>query len=367
LTTKKLLAIVAQLDPNLIQTLIVAGGSVTSALVIIRLAHRGLLTFRYTVGWIGLLLIGILSSAFIRIAEPISSSLGVTPGVVVMAIGVAVLLAICIQLSISISGLQANLRRATEEIALVCCAPAPSDINTSLLVIVPAFNEAQTVGGVVAELRHHQYDVLVIDDGSRDETSTAARTAGAAVVTMPYNTGVGGALRTGLQYAVRHNYDTVVQCDADGQHPVSHVRDLVNELAKSSADMVIGSRFANGPATAMHIPPLRRLAMWTLARTASHSTGNRITDVTSGFRAFDRELVIALARHLPAYYLGDTYEAVVAAGRSGYKVSEIPCPIGERIVGTSTASSIKAAQMTVRVFLTAILHLHVRLPSKATR
>ena len=355
------------MDPALIQALIVAGGSATSAMVIIRLAHRGLLTFRYTVGWIGLLLLGILSSAFIRIAEPISSSVGVTPGVVVMAAGVAVLLAICIQLSISISGLQVNLRRATEEIALVSCAAAPSDSDTSLLVIVPAFNEAQTVGSVVADLRRDQFDVLVIDDGSRDETSAAARAAGATVVTMPYNTGVGGALRTGLQYAVRHEYDTVVQCDADGQHPVSHVRALVEELTQSSANMVIGSRFANGPATAMRISPLRRLAMWTLARTASSATGNRITDVTSGFRAFDRELMAALAQHLPAYYLGDTYEAVIAAGRSGYVVREIPCPIGERIVGTSSASNFRAAQMTIRVFLTAVLRLHVHLPSRGNR
>jgi hypothetical protein len=163
---------------------------------------------------------------------------------------------------------------------------------------------------------------------------------------------------------VTHGYHTVVQCDADGQHPISHVNHLLAELVSADCDMVIGSRFASGRAEQMHVGALRRFAMWTLAASASRAVDGRITDVTSGFRAWRGQILFALADNLPAYYLGDTYEAVIAAGRAGYRVKEIPSPIGERLHGTSSASSLQAARLAARAFATAVLHLHVRLPKR---
>ena len=347
---------------TLLQALTIAIASVLVVGLVLRLARRGLLTFRYTIGWLGLLLLGALSSVFIRITEPLSSAIGVTPGVIVTAIGVLVLVLICIQLSISISGLQIQVRRLAEESALSKVVRNAERTQGSVLVIVPALNEERTVGSVTHDLIANGLDVLVIDDGSTDHTHEFALEAGASVVSMPYNTGVGGALRTGLRYAVINGYKTVVQCDADGQHPVSHIRDLLTALDTDDCDMVIGSRFATGQAEHMSVSAIRRFAMWTLAASASRAVGSRITDVTSGFRAWRGDLLFALADHLPAYYLGDTYEAVVAAGRAGYRIQEIPSPIGERLHGTSSASPVQAARLTARAFTTTVLHLHVRLP-----
>lgn len=350
------------MSPAAVQGIVIAGSSAILALSVLALARRGLLTFRYTIGWLGLLLLGALSSVFIRITEPLSSAIGVTPGVIVTAVGVLVLVLICIQLSISISGLQIQVRRLAEESALSKAVRNMQRAQGGVLVLVPALNEERTVGSVTRDLIANGLDVLVIDDGSTDRTREFALEAGASVVSMPYNTGVGGALRTGLRYAVINGYRIVVQCDADGQHPVSHIRDLLTALEADDCDMVIGSRFATGQAEHMSVSAIRRFAMWTLAASASRAVGSRMTDVTSGFRAWTGDLVFALADHLPAYYLGDTYEAVVAAGRAGYRIQEIPSPIGERLHGTSSASPIQAARLTARAFTTAVLHLHVRLP-----
>jgi len=348
----------------LLQSAVMAVTSMSVAVVVLRLARAGLLTFRYTVGWIGLLLLGALSSVFVQVTEPLSSAIGVTPGVIVTAVGVLVLIAICIQLSISISGLQIQVRRLAEESALARTVRPNVERQAAVLAIVPALNEEATVARVVHDLLALGLNVLVIDDGSTDRTREFAADAGAIVITMPYNTGVGGALRTGLRFAVMNDYQTVIQCDADGQHPISHISELLAALESSDCDMVIGSRFATGQAERMHVGALRRFAMWTLASSASRAVGGRITDVTSGFRAWRGQILFALADHLPAYYLGDTYEAVIAAGRAGYRVKEIPSPIGERLHGTSSASPLQAARLTVRAFATAVLHLHVRLPAR---
>jgi len=348
----------------MIQSATLAFSSLALALIVFRLARGGFLSFRYAIGWLGLLLLGPLFSLLLRLTQPLSSLLAVTPGVIVSGLGVLILLVICIQLSISISGLQNQVRRLAEEGTLGQLGqPTRSDF-TRVLVIVPAFNEERSIGSVVGELLASKFDVLVVDDGSTDRTRQRALASGAVVASLPYNTGVGGALRTGLLYATINNYQTVVQCDGDGQHPISHINDLVAALEAGDSDMVIGSRFANGQAERMRLSPLRRLAMWTLASSASRATGTRITDVTSGFRAWRGQIVFALADHLPAYYLGDTYEAVIAAGRAGYRVTEIPAPISERLYGTSSASPLQAARLTTRAFAASVLRLHVRLPSR---
>ncbi|NBO57289.1 MAG: glycosyltransferase family 2 protein, partial [Actinobacteria bacterium] len=112
-----------------------------------------------------------------------------------------------------------------------------------VLVVVPAFNEAESLGSVVSRIREFGFQVVVVDDGSEDQTSDVARAAGARVLTLPINLGVGGALRCGFRYAIESGFVVVVQCDADGQHSPDHISSLIQALTESGASLVIGSRF----------------------------------------------------------------------------------------------------------------------------
>ena len=230
-----------------------------------------------------------------------------------------------------------------------------------VLVIVPAWNESASIDAVVRELIAAEYDVFVVDDGSTDGTREVALDAGAMVATLPFNLGVGAALRCGFKYAVRHGYDTVVQCDADGQHPVAHISCLLDAALNSGADMLIGSRFLDTAPEPMKVSWIRRFAMRVLARSASRAAGRTITDSTSGFRVIRSPLLEQLARHLPAYYLGDTFESVIAAGVSGYRIEEVPAALVERVNGSSSASPGKAAKFSVKAASTAMLGIHPRL------
>src|SRR3954449_10629940 len=161
--------------------------------------------------------------------------------------------------------------------------PTPAASASRVLAIVPAYNEAAAVGSTIAELNSTcpGVDVLVIDDGSSDGTADVARGAGARVCQLPYNLGVGGAMRAGYRFALRHQYEVAVQVDADGQHDPTYVRPLVDAL--EAADIVIGARFAGAGDYRARGP--RRWAMRLLAFALSRLAGTRLTDVTSGFRA----------------------------------------------------------------------------------
>ena len=218
------------------------------------------------------------------------------------------------------------------------------------LIVVPALNEQATVGTVVEALRGHGHDVLVVDDGSTDDTARLARAAGARVLRLPINLGVGGALRLAFREAVRLGYPAVVQCDADGQHDPAQVADLLTALHGTDLDLVVGSRFA-GDGSAYRVAAHRRLAMRLLARVATSATGTEITDPSSGFRAIGPRLLPVFARSYPADYLGDTVEALVDAGRAGFRVAEIPVTMNERRGGVASANSVAAAWYTLRVLV----------------
>jgi glycosyltransferase involved in cell wall biosynthesis len=219
-----------------------------------------------------------------------------------------------------------------------------------VLVVIPAWNEEPTVASVVEDVRSDGFAVVVVDDGSDDGTPTEARRAGATVIRLPLHLGVGAALRCGFRYAIAHGFRAVVQCDADGQHPTSSIKDLVAAQADSGADLVIGSRFATERGS-MPVGIYRRLAMRILAASATRATGTPITDATSGFRILAWPLLDEFARNFATDYLGDTYEAVVTAGRAGYRVREIPIAMRERRFGKSSASPLSAARNTLRALL----------------
>jgi glycosyltransferase involved in cell wall biosynthesis len=217
------------------------------------------------------------------------------------------------------------------------------------LVVIPALNEEAAVGTVIADVIAVQpkAHIVVVDDGSTDRTSDVARDAGADVINLPFNIGVGGALRAGFRYARRFGYDVVVQVDGDGQHNPAHIADLLAAL--EGADVVIGARFAGVGDYQVRGP--RKLAMKLLARSLSRRTGERLTDTTSGFRAFNRTAVELFANDYPAEYLGDTVEALVIAARAGLRVTQVPVEMRPRTTGTPSQHWFKSSIYLGRVFL----------------
>jgi glycosyltransferase involved in cell wall biosynthesis len=224
---------------------------------------------------------------------------------------------------------------------------------TSVLVVIPALNEEGSVGLVVKEVLAALPDahLLVVDDGSVDRTRQVALDAGADVLSLPFNLGVGGALRAGFRYAVRFDYDIAVQVDGDGQHDPAEVGRLLDAL--NDADMVIGARFAGRGDYAVR--GARRLAMRLLARSMSRRTKVDLTDTTSGFRAFNRRAIDIFARDYPAEYLGDTVEALLIAARAGCRVSQVPVQMRRRLVGESRQSSIRSFGYLVRAVLAVLM------------
>lgn len=201
-----------------------------------------------------------------------------------------------------------------------------------VLVIVPAWNEAAGVGDTVREIRRAvpDYDVIVVDDGSSDGTAAAAAEAGAVVVPLPYNMGVGGAMRTGFRYAARFGYDAAIQVDADGQHDPADIDHVIAGL--EHADISIGARFAERGDYQVRGP--RRWAMVFLAGVLSRLAKTRLTDVTSGFRAANRRTIEQYVRYYPAEYLGDTIDSLVAAIHAGLTVTQVPVAMRPRQHGT---------------------------------
>ena len=232
--------------------------------------------------------------------------------------------------------------------------------KSNVLVMVPALNEEASVGQVLADLQDNGFHVLLISDGSLDETANIGRRVGVKVLELPINLGVGGALRAGFKFAVLRGFRAVVQVDADGQHPVEEIENLIRATNEQDAHMVIGSRFLMDEMT-MEVSGIRRLAMRVLSRTASSATGTSITDSTSGFRLIQQPLLGEFAQQFANNYLGDTYESVISAGRGNYKVAEIPAGLLPREHGESTASTGSAVKFTLKGLGVATLGLHKRL------
>lgn len=199
------------------------------------------------------------------------------------------------------------------------------------LIIVPAWNESRNVGNTVREIleQFDGYDVVVVDDGSTDDTAQVARDAGACVLVLPFNMGVGGAMRTGFTYAQRHDYARAIQVDADGQH---NPRDIPTVLAGlNHADISIGARFADVGEYQAKGP--RRWAMVFLAGVLSRVAKTKLTDVTSGFRAANRRAIDQYVHYYPAEYLGDTVDSLVSAIHSGLTVTQVPVAMRPRVHG----------------------------------
>jgi glycosyltransferase involved in cell wall biosynthesis len=211
------------------------------------------------------------------------------------------------------------------------------------LLVLPAFNEEESVGQVLREIAEVLPGVrcLVVNDGSTDRTRQSAIDAGATVLDLPFNLGVGGAMRAGFKFAIANGYDTVVQIDADGQHDPRSVPGLITGL--ESADIVIGARFAG--AGDYDSRGLRRWAMTALAKVVGRISRVRLTDVTSGFKANGPRAVALFSEHYPAEYLGDTVEALVIAARARLRIAQVPVAMRQRQAGNPSHAPIRAETM----------------------
>jgi glycosyltransferase involved in cell wall biosynthesis len=221
------------------------------------------------------------------------------------------------------------------------------------LVAIPALNEGAVIASVLASLAevHPLRDVVVIDDGSHDDTGRIAREAGAHVLTHAFNIGVGAAMGTAFKYAAAHGYEAVVQFDGDGQHRPEHIAELV--AASAHADIVIGSRFAEGgtfPSSAA-----RRGVQRCIAWVVSLYARTKLTDATSGFRIAGPRALAVFSVHYPVEWLGDTVESIVLANRQGLTVAEIPVGMNERAGGAPSQSVLRATLYTGRILFILIL------------
>ena len=228
-------------------------------------------------------------------------------------------------------------------------------VQPRVLVVMPAYNEGASIAAVLTEVLASlpDADVLVVDDGSRDDTARVARQFPVRVASHPFNVGVGGAMRTGFRYAAERGYGVVVQIDADGQHVAGQARALID--ATSTADVVIGSRFASGAGYEVH--PVRFASMRIVAGLMSKVVRSPLTDSTSGFRAFSCSAIELFAQHYPHEYLGDTVESLVLARRTNLRVVEVPVSMRPRLAGSPSQNTLASVGYAGRAVATIFLGL----------
>lgn len=234
-----------------------------------------------------------------------------------------------------------------------------------VLIVVPAWNEQETVAATVREIRETlpAADVLVVNDGSTDSTAIHARDAGATVLDLPFNLGVGGAMRAGYLFARENRYDTAIQIDADGQHDPAEVQALLRTMREQDADVVIGARFAGVGDYGARGP--RRWAMRLLAGVLSRVARTRLTDATSGFKACGPRAIALYSVDYPAEYLGDTVEALVIGARAGLRIRQVGVHMRPRAGGRPSHNPAKAAVFLVRSMFALLIAL-TRPSPKAT-
>jgi len=218
--------------------------------------------------------------------------------------------------------------------------------KSETLIIVPAFNEEESIELVIEELLQYmpKTNILIVDDGSQDNTFQMASKLGIRCIRLPFNLGVGGAVRAGFVFAIRNEFRAAIQFDADGQHDPRYIEQLI--LGLSETDVVIGSRFA-GVGSYRTIGP-RRWAMRFLARTVSVITRTKLNDVTSGFRATGPRALELFSKEYPVEYLGDTVESILMGHKAGLTFSQVPVEMRYRTTGKPSQSLIQATVFLAR-------------------
>jgi glycosyltransferase involved in cell wall biosynthesis len=221
--------------------------------------------------------------------------------------------------------------------------------RAACLAVVPAYNEEATVARVVVNVRRTEpgVDILVVDDGSTDGTAARAEAAGARVLRLPFNLGIGGAVQAGFRYALENGYEYMVQVDGDGQHDPREIRKLFLAMDNGCADMICGSRFADE--TGYVAPISRRTGIHIFAFLLSRLLRQQVTDPTSGFRLYNRRAIALFARDYPHDY--PEVEAVLMLHHNRLTMCEVPVRMFKRGGGVSSIGSGKSFYYMVKVLL----------------
>jgi glycosyltransferase involved in cell wall biosynthesis len=225
--------------------------------------------------------------------------------------------------------------------------------ESRVLAIIPAYNEADSLPTVLCDLRTHipRADVVVVNDGSTDATSAVARAHGAWVVDLPINLGIGGAVQTGLTFALRGGYDVAFQFDGDGQHLAAEAPRLVQPVLDDTYDAAIGSRFLG--VASYRVPFNRRAGIRTLNVVCSALSRTTVTDATSGFRAYNRAAIAVLAHDYPQDY--PEPEAIITLRKHRLRVGEVPVEMRQRIAGRSSITPFRSSYYMVKVLLAVVI------------
>lgn len=222
-----------------------------------------------------------------------------------------------------------------------------------MLAVIPAYNEEKNIRMVIEGLKHHnpEVDIVVINDGSTDDTAKEARRTGVQVISLPQNLGIGGAVQTGYIYANQNNYDVVIQVDGDGQHDPKDLRKLIEPIINYQADMVIGSRFVEK--TAYKSSSMRKVGIDFFSKFVSLVCRKSYYDTTSGYRAVNKNGIELFSRYYPKDY--PEVETIVYATKKGLKVMEVSVDMNERYSGKSSITPIKSVYYMIKVTFAIIL------------
>ena len=223
------------------------------------------------------------------------------------------------------------------------------------LIIVPAYNEQESLPGVIRDLRENipLADILVVNDGSKDATARIAQAAGVAALNLPFNLGIGGAMQAGYLYAEQRGYDIAVQFDGDGQHLAGEIEKLLRHVRVGNADLVIGSRFLDQGG--YNTPVFRKSGIWIFSTILSRMLGMRVTDSTSGFRAANRRVIEFFSRTYPDDY--PEVEALVLLHKAKLRIVEVAVNMRERTGGTSSITPLRSVYYMVKVLLAIFIDL----------
>lgn len=219
-----------------------------------------------------------------------------------------------------------------------------------VLLVIPAYNEAENIQQVVDNLRFNypQYDYIIINDGSKDDTLEICRSNGYHFLNLPINLGLAGAFQTGARYAYEHGYDAIIQFDADGQHDAGYIAAMIEEMERRKCDIVIGSRFCNQkkPKT------LRMLGSRLISLAIRLTTGIWLTDPTSGMRLFNRAMIKKLARNIN---YGPEPDTIAYLLRCGAQVSEVQVEMHDRMAGVSYFNISRSVRYMLNMFVSILL------------
>lgn len=228
-----------------------------------------------------------------------------------------------------------------------------------ILLVIPAYNEEgnilKTYKSIIEYNKRNKtnYDVIVINDGSTDNTSKICHDNNIPVIDLIRNLGIGGAVQTGYKYAYEHDYDIAIQFDGDGQHDISYVKNIIKPIEEGKANLVVGSRFVDSTTSEFKSSFARRIGISLISFVIKMKTRIKLYDTTSGFRASDKNVIKLFSKNYPTEYPEPI--STISVLQNGYKLKEVPVSMNKRENGTSSIKSWKKAYYMVNVIMSIIL------------